>query len=171
MKNLHLLLLATLATVPLATRAANATPNPAAKAASTSAPHATTPPEPRGYAEVEWVRTPRARVPASVAADGDEVLLKTLRAESSGEWTVELADQTFRQTLLRWTRIAGWQLVWEADRDFAIDAQVTLQGNFTQVLEEAMNSLRETDYPVQALINPNTRVVRVKRYMLDGDRR
>ncbi len=97
--------------------------------------------------------------------------MNTLRAESASEWTVELADQTFRQTLLRWTRVAGWQLVWEADRDFAIDAQVTLQGNFTQVLEEAMRSLRETDYPIYAQVNPNTRVVRIKRYLLDGDRR
>lgn len=124
----------------------------------------------KGYAEVEWIRTPRPnasppRVPANTEA------LAPMKSDSPSDWTVELADQTFYQTLLRWCRLAGWQLVWEADRDFPIDAQVTLQGNFLHALDQSMRSLRETDYPVQARVNPDTRVVRVVRYLLDGDRR
>lgn len=125
-----------------------------------------------GYAEVEWIRTPRPLAQGN-RTDGtaQDSALDGLRQEASSEWTVELSDRTFRQTLLRWTRIANWQLVWEVDRDFAIDAQVTLNGNFLDALNQAMTSLRDTDYPVQARINPDTRVVRVVRYMLDGERR
>lgn len=125
-----------------------------------------------GYGEVEWIRTPRAQAQLSRAdAGSQDRALDVLRSEAPSEWTVELSDQTFRQTLLRWTRIANWQLVWEVERDFAIDAQVTLNGNFLDALNQAMTSLRDTDYPVQARVNPDTRVVRVVRYMLDGERR
>lgn len=125
-----------------------------------------------GYGEVEWIRTPRpqAQQGPTDSASQDHAL-DGLRQEASSEWTVELTDRSFRQTLLRWTRIANWQLVWEVERDFAIDAQVTLNGNFLEALNQAMTSLRDTDYPVQARINPDTRVVRVVRYMLDGERR
>gem|GEM_PF-1809683 len=124
-----------------------------------------------GYGEVEWIRAPRAQPQAPRPGQpGLDDVLSALQQESASEWTVELADHTFRQTLLRWTRIANWQLVWEVERDFAIDAQVTLNGNFLQALDQAMTSLRDTDFPVQARINPDTRVVRVVRYKLDGDR-
>ena len=76
-----------------------------------------------------------------------------------------------RQVLLRWTREAGWQLVWEAERDFAIDAQVALQGSFLQALGQAMATLSDSDFPLQATANTATRVVRITRYQLDGDRR
>lgn len=128
--------------------------------------------DPPGYGEVEWIRTPRAQAQLSRPdASSEDHALDVLRSEAPSEWTVELSDQTFRQTLLRWTRVANWQLVWEVERDFAIDAQVTLNGNFLDALNQAMTSLRDTDYPVQARINPDTRVVRVVRYMLDGERR
>lgn len=132
--------------------------------------------EPQGYGEVEWIRTPRPqaqwnRPEGSVPDAVQDQALEALRSEAPTEWTVELSDRTFRQTLLRWTRIANWQLVWEVDRDFAIDAQVTLNGNFLEALNQAMASLRDTDYPVQARVNPDTRVLRVVRYMLDGERR
>lgn len=120
-----------------------------------------------GESAVEWVKTPRAPLtkkatPESPAGDAAEV---------SGEWQVLLSDRTFYQTMLRWTRQAGWQLVWEAERDFAIDAQVSLQGTFLQVLDISMRSLLNTDYPLQAQINEQTRVVRITRYLIDGDRR
>ncbi|SEL08513.1 Toxin co-regulated pilus biosynthesis protein Q [Roseateles sp. YR242] len=149
----------------------------AAPASSTSSSPSSTPlPAARaeipGYGEVEWIRTPRAQPLLPGTEAGTEAdALKAMRAEAPTEWTVELSDQSFRQTLLRWTRIANWQLVWEVDRDFAIDAQVTLNGNFLQALDQAMTALRDTDFPVQARINPDTRVVRVVRYMLDGERR
>lgn len=122
-----------------------------------------------GYAEVEWIRTPRPT--PHQTAKPDVTTLAAMKDEAAADWTVELADQTFHQTLLRWCRLAGWQLVWEAERDFAIDAQVTLQGNFFHAVEQSMRSLRETDFPLQARMNPETRVLRVVRFMMEGERR
>lgn len=120
-----------------------------------------------GESAVEWIKTPRA--PLSSKARPESPTGDT--AEASAEWQVLLADRTFYQTMLRWTRHAGWQLVWEAERDFAIDAQVSLHGTFLQVLDISMRSLLNTDYPLQAQVNEQTRVVRITRYLIDGDRR
>ncbi|WAC71854.1 toxin co-regulated pilus biosynthesis Q family protein [Roseateles sp. SL47] len=187
MKTLRLLPLFVLGLVAGAQATAASPPTGASRAAMSSPPTAPDPtakvsrppisPPPSGgevsgYGEVEWVRTPRAQpLPARPEGADQDSVLASMRGEASSEWTVELSDHSFRQTLLRWTRIANWQLVWEVDRDFAIDAQVTLNGNFLQALDQAMTSLRDTDYPVQARVNPDTRVVRVVRYMLDGERR
>lgn len=120
-----------------------------------------------GESAVEWIKTPRAPLTTKAAPEapaGDP-------AEPTAEWQVLLSDKTFYQTMLRWTRQAGWQLVWEAERDFAIDAQVSLQGTFLQVLDTSMRSLLQTDYPLQAQVNEQTRVVRITRYLIDGERR
>lgn len=120
-----------------------------------------------GESAVEWIKTPRGSLTQKTSPESPT----GNASEPSGEWQVLLSDVTFYQTMLRWTRLAGWQLVWEAERDFAIDAQVTLQGTFLEVLDTSMRSLLSTDYPLQAQVNEQTRVVRITRYLLDGDRR
>jgi hypothetical protein len=93
-----------------------------------------------------------------------------LVAEGRATWTFVHADGTVHQALQRWAREAGWQLVWEAERDFPIDAEVTLHGNFLEALSQAMAVLRDTDFPLQARVQAETRVVRVGRYLPDGAR-
>lgn len=85
-------------------------------------------------------------------------------------WTFARADGTVHQAMQRWAREAGWQLVWEVDRDFPIDADVTLRGDFLGALTQAMAVLRDTDFPLQARVQAETRVVRVVRYLPEGAR-
>ncbi|MFX1678669.1 toxin co-regulated pilus biosynthesis Q family protein [Mitsuaria sp. CC2] len=94
-----------------------------------------------------------------------------LTAESAGSWTFAHDDGTVHQALQRWAREAGWQLVWEVERDFPIDAEVALRGNFLDALTQAMTALRDTDFPLQARVQAETRVVRIGRYLPDGARR
>lgn len=96
---------------------------------------------------------------------------RTLEAEAPAAWAFLRADGTVHQALHRWSREAGWQLVWEVERDFPIDAEVTLRGNFLDVLNQTMAALRDTDFPLQARIHAETRVVRIGRYLPDGARR
>lgn len=86
-------------------------------------------------------------------------------------WAFTHADGTVHQALQRWTREAGWQLVWEVERDFPIDAEVTLRGTFLDALDQTMAVLRDTDFPLQARVQAESRVVRVGRYLPDGARR
>lgn len=80
-------------------------------------------------------------------------------------WLIDPVDVTLRQTLLRWSDSIGWQLIWEADKDFAIDARVELHATFKSALETVMLSLADSAYPLQASLNRDARIVRVQRYM------
>ena len=90
-------------------------------------------------------------------------------APGQEQWQVQLTDQTMSILLRRWAAQAGWQLVWEADRDYPIDSNFSLQGDFLTVLESVMRSVQRSDYPLQAVANTRTRVLRIVRYM-DGQR-
>ncbi|WP_431286864.1 toxin co-regulated pilus biosynthesis Q family protein [Roseateles chitinivorans] len=91
-------------------------------------------------------------------------------SDGATAWSFTRADGTVHQALQRWTREAGWQLVWEVERDFPIDAEVTLRGTFLDALNQAMAALRDTDFPLQARVQADTRVVRIGRYLPDGAR-
>ena len=78
-------------------------------------------------------------------------------------WSVELADSTVRLCLKRWAHEAQWQLVWDADRDFVIEAEVRWQGTFEQALTALLESLRNSEYPLQARLNTDGRILRIQR--------
>jgi hypothetical protein len=40
-----------------------------------------------------------------------------------------------------------------------------LEGTFVQVVQTVMDSLNDSDYPLQAALNPSTRVIRITRYL------
>lgn len=84
-------------------------------------------------------------------------------------WLIEIADTTLSNTVSRWCRQQNWQLIWEADRDFPILATVYLKGSFESALDKVMRSLADTDYPLQAIMNPNTKVVRIVRHMQNNN--
>ena len=68
-------------------------------------------------------------------------------------WSLEVSDTTLSNTLSRWSRQVKWQLLWEADRDFPILANVYLKGSFESAILSVMQSLSDSDYPLQAIIN------------------
>jgi hypothetical protein len=78
-------------------------------------------------------------------------------------WALNTADRRLSMALQRWSAVAGWQLVWEAERDFPIEASIELAGSLPEALEKVMNSLADSDYPLQAVMNAQTRVLRVRR--------
>lgn len=84
--------------------------------------------------------------------------------ETSGRWSLLMEDRTLYRTLLRWTALAGWQLIWEAERDYPIESDVHLTQSFLGALGLVMDTLKDSDYPLQAVVNPGTQVVRVVRH-------
>jgi hypothetical protein len=115
--------------------------------------------------DLEWRKSPR---PAIESKDRKHIPA-TLPDNSSDPvtpiWSIETADTTLSNTLSRWSRQEKWQLLWEADRDFPILATVYLKGSFQSAILSVMQSLSDSDYPLQAILNPNTRIVRIVRYM------
>jgi len=89
----------------------------------------------------------------------------TAAPEIQMQWAVLVQDKTLYQTMRRWVASAGYQLMWEADRDFPIEANITFSGNFEEAVTEILQSLQTTDYPLQALINPRNKLVRIVRFL------
>lgn len=102
-----------------------------------------------------------------VAQPESEVPSASVPVEAAGEerWEIRLDDKTIYRTLSRWSRKANWQLIWDAERDFPIDAELALVGSFRDVLLVVMDSLAETDFPLQIVLQESARIVRVTRHM------
>jgi hypothetical protein len=81
------------------------------------------------------------------------------------DWEVRYRDVSIRKMLQRWAQDAQYQLIWESSRDFPIELEVVIHGDFRDGVGTVMESLSQTDYPVQALINSALRQVRVVRYL------
>ncbi len=81
------------------------------------------------------------------------------------QWQVRRTDVSVRRMLQRWGSDAGWQLVWDAPRDFPIETELQLSGRIEQVVSAVIESLATTDYPVQARINSELRIIRIGRYL------
>lgn len=110
---------------------------------------------------VEWAKAPKptlpqpAGAPEPVQASADEPL---------AIWSLQTQDKTLYHSISRWAQSANWQLMWEAERDFPILAQISIEGGFTAAIQLVMNSLASTDYPLQAVMNNATRVISVIRH-------
>ncbi len=80
-------------------------------------------------------------------------------------WEVRLQDVTIRRLLQRWAQEAQYQLAWEATRDFPVQVDLLIEGDFRNAVGTVMEALSMTDFPVQALINSDLRQIRVIRYL------
>jgi hypothetical protein len=86
------------------------------------------------------------------------------------KWSIMVSDKTLYRTMRRWAQEAGYQLMWQVDRDFPIEVDVAFNVDFRNALEQVMAGVALTDYPIQALVNPSARVLRVVRHQDDGRR-
>ncbi|WP_180937457.1 TcpQ domain-containing protein [Herbaspirillum seropedicae] len=81
------------------------------------------------------------------------------------QWQVRRADISVRRMLQRWGQEAGWQLLWDVPRDFQIETELQLSGRIEQVVSAVVESLAITDFPVQARINSELRIIRIGSYL------
>jgi hypothetical protein len=94
----------------------------------------------------------------------------TANEMSNQDWTILFSDKTLYRTMRRWAQEAKYQLLWQVERDFPIEAEVTFNASMREAISQVMDSVALTDYPLQAIFNPTTRVVRVVRHMADNSR-
>ena len=112
--------------------------------------------------DVEWISSPKPTIQADNPQTGAAPVWPE---EQSAQWEIQRHDKTLSTVMARWSQKAGWQLVWDAERDFPIDNPIMLEGTFVQVVQTVMDSLNDSDYPLQASLNPSTRVIRIARYL------
>jgi predicted transcriptional regulator len=75
-------------------------------------------------------------------------------------FAVKLTDGTIYGALQRWSKESGWQLSWEAERDFAVNLEATYEGDYETSIGQLMETLGRSQYPLRACTFDN-KVVRV----------
>jgi hypothetical protein len=115
---------------------------------------------------VEWAKPPKPTLP-NPSGSADPVRLPS--PEPDAVWTLQTQDKTLYHSLSRWAQAAQWQLMWEAERDFPIQAQISIEGSFSAAVQLVMNALSNTDHPLQAVMNEATRVMSIVRHQQRND--
>lgn len=121
------------------------------------------PPTPAAAFEitVEWAKPPQPTMPS---AAGSADASRLISPEPVALWTLQTQDKTLYHSLSRWAQSAQWQLLWESERDFPIQAQISIEGSFSAAVQLVMNALSNTDHPLQAVMNEATRVMSIVRH-------
>jgi hypothetical protein len=110
---------------------------------------------------IEWAKSAKPTLPNPTGATS---AVRLPEDEPSSIWSLQTQDKTLYHSISRWAQMANWQLMWEAERDFPIQAQISIEGSFTAAIQLVMNSLASTDFPLQAVMNDATRVISIIRH-------
>lgn len=78
-------------------------------------------------------------------------------------WSVTVADRSVRTLLERWAKTAGYQMSWEIPVDLELNANANMTGSFEDALTAVLASLKNSEYPIEAIIYDNNVVRMVKR--------
>lgn len=77
-------------------------------------------------------------------------------------WDIRLTDKTIFGVMKRWSKAAGWQLMWDTEKnDFPVVAEGTYKGTFDAAVFGVMQSLQQSEYPVRACMHDDNRAVRI----------
>ncbi len=77
-------------------------------------------------------------------------------------WKLDKGD-TLHATLQRWSDMAGWQLVWEPEKDYRVDAHSSYVGGYQQAVENLIDDLSHSGLPLGADLYNGNRVLRIRR--------
>lgn len=76
-------------------------------------------------------------------------------------WDIRLTDKTIFGAMKRWSKTAGWQLMWDTEgNDFPVIAEATYKGEYDIAVAGVMASLQRSQFPLRACLYDN-RAVRV----------
>lgn len=129
---------------------------PAVTSTPTSAP--TRAPAAAQTPSVAVAKLPTAAVTAPAGNAVVSVVTKPVQT-----WKVTLADRSVRTLLERWAKTAGYQMSWEIPVDLELNANADMTGSFEDALTAVLASLKNSEYPIEAIIYDNNVVRMVKR--------
>lgn len=81
-------------------------------------------------------------------------------------WRILSEDIRLSSTLDRWTKEAGYNLVWDAQKQVLLSAKDSFSGTLEEALQRVLSSpaIRKSDYPLEACFYPNQPpVIRITR--------
>lgn len=80
--------------------------------------------------------------------------------EEKSLWDARTEDRTLKTVMMRWAKVAGWQLYWELPVDFPILASATVTGSFEEAVEKVVKAMQGAQVPPKAIFYEN-RVLRI----------
>lgn len=101
--------------------------------------------------------------PITAAAATSANTVTTVVSKPVQTWSVTVADRSVRALLERWAKVASYQVLWEIPVDLELNANATLTGSFEDALSALLASLKNSEYPIEAIIYDNNVVRMVKR--------
>lgn len=85
----------------------------------------------------------------------------TTAPTSSSMWILQPTDKSLRSVLTKWTKLAGWQLIWNTKADYPIEAAWSISGNFESAVNEVLMATQHTEIPLMAMMYDSNRVLEI----------
>lgn len=107
-------------------------------------------------------RTAHTERPASSAALSPAPVTVDPNAPTPASgWEIALTDKTLNAAIARWTRLAGWQLLWELPVDYEVEAQTFVPGTFEEAVAIVAKSMESAEVPMKAIFYKGNKVLRI----------
>ena len=79
-------------------------------------------------------------------------------SEEIRDWAAD-AGETVRSLMVKWAENSGWNVVWNLDRDYKLEAGVVFRGNFLDVTAALVRSFARANPPPIATFYKGNRVI------------
>jgi type II secretory pathway component GspD/PulD (secretin) len=76
-------------------------------------------------------------------------------------WDIHVTDNTLKSAMTRWSKAAGWQLLWELPYDYQIEAGTSIANTFEGAVEAVARSLTDSASPMKAIFYRGNKVLRI----------
>ncbi|EAV3919150.1 toxin co-regulated pilus biosynthesis Q family protein [Salmonella enterica] len=90
-------------------------------------------------------------------------IVKLSEYHQDGQWASQGGD-SLKNTVYRWSQLAGYKVVWDAPYDFPIMANVILSGSYESALTELFNAYAESERPLKVDIFHSQKLVHIEPY-------
>lgn len=107
-------------------------------------------------------QTPASAIPSATASSSApaqvQVLPVRLPEPPQKTWTMDIKDVNYYGAFSRWASEAGYQVRWDADKHFVIEAVDTLAGTFEDAVSQVLSNpaVVYSKYPLEVCFYPNT---------------
>lgn len=119
--------------------------------------------EPRGGGEPGDCVRADTRRPIPPTPGAAPAQLSEDPARQQRNYRLKYSDITVRLAMQRWFRDVNMQLAYEAAKDFPVPVEGDYTGSISEVMQQLMNSLSESTYPLRACEYDNRVVLVVHR--------
>ena len=89
------------------------------------------------------------------------VASKVQSASMVNQWDLTPKDHTLRAVLVKWCKLANWQLIWNVHSDYPITTTWSIAGSFESAVNEVLKASQDTDMPLMATMHDSNHVLEI----------